>query len=358
MGLPVMNVIFTAAAQDSVRRSDRGTVGMILVDDSVPKTNPVIIYKKSDIPETLSKENQEQIDLALKGYVNSPSKIIVFVLSREMEEYNDALNYFSSKKVSWLCCPTVKTDNQVDAVSKWVKEQRDNNRNKIKAVLPDVEADCEGIVDFATSGIPVGEKTYTAEQYCSRIAGLLAGTPAKMGATYAPLNEISEMKTDKKTVDSEIDAGKFVLYYDGEKAKVARAVNSLKTATPGKADSWKKIKVVETMDMISEDLTLLAEDNYIGKYTNIYANKCLLLNAIKSYFKELVFESVIEDYEVDLDVDAIRDYIVKNKGVSRDVVEAMKDDEVKKQYTDEKVFLKAKVTIADVMEDIDINITV
>ena len=40
------------------------------------------------------------------------------------------------------------------------------------------------------------------------------------------------------------------------------------------------------------------------------------------------------------------------------LAEAMKDAEVKKQYTDEKVFLRAAVTIIDVMEDITLNITV
>ena len=34
------------------------------------------------------------------------------------------------------------------------------------------------------------------------------------------------------------------------------------------------------------------------------------------------------------------------------------DEEIKKQYTDEKVFMKASVTIVDVMEDINLEIAV
>ena len=159
-------------------------------------------------------------------------------------------------------------------------------------------------------------------------------------------------------LDAEIDAGKLVLYYDGEKVKVGRGVNSLQTVSKGKGNPWKKIRVVESMDMIHDDLVLLAEDNYIGKYPNTYANKCLLISAINSYLAEMERNGIIEDYTIDLDVDAIKEYIIKNKGVTRDEAEAMSEAEIKKQYTDEKVFLAASATLVDVMEDINLNITV
>ena len=357
MGLPAMNIVFVSAARDAVRRSDRGSVGMIIKDAAIPEGNPAIVYKEKDIPSTLSEENQNQIKLALMGYEKRPSKIVVYVLPTETKDYSNALAYFAIKKVAWLCCPTVKTDNQTDAVATWVKEQREN-KNKIKSVLPETDADCEGIVNFATESIPVGAKTYTSEQYCSRIAGLLAGTPMTMGATFAVLNEVSAINTNKEIIDKAIDAGKFMLFYDGEKVKVARAVNSLTTVKTTQSQPWKKIKVVETMDMINDDLTLLTEDNYIGKYTNTYSNKCLLLTAIRAYLQELQRVGVIEDYDIDFDVDSIRDYIVLHKGVTRDAAEEMKDEEVKRQYTDEKVFFAGKVTIADVMEDINLNIAI
>ena len=67
---------------------------------------------------------------------------------------------------------------------------------------------------------------------------------------------------------------------------------------------------------------------------------------------------MIEDYTIGLDVDAIKDYIIENKGVTRDEAEAMDEAEIKKQYTDEKVFLSASATLVDVMEDITLDITV
>ena len=354
-----MNVVFMAAAKKSIRRSERGIVGMIIKDTVVPDGNPITIYKEKDIPDTLSETNKEQIKLAMKGNDTTPRKIVVYVLAKTEEDYSKALEYFEIKKVTWLCCPTVKTDGREEEIVTWVRDQREGNRKKIKAVLPDNTADSEGIVNYATSEVTVKGKKYGSEEFCSRIAGLLAGTSYKISSTYAVVEEASECeKLDRDALDTAVDAGKLVLFYDGEKVKVARGVNSLTTVSKGKADPWKKIRVVETMDMMHDDLVLLAEDNYVGKYPNTYSNKCLLISAIDSYMKELERNGLIQDYAVELDVEKIKEYIIENKGVTRDEAEAMTDEEIKKQYTDEKVFMKASVTIVDVMEDINLEITV
>ena len=356
MGLPALNIIFQSAAREAAKRAERGVVGMIIKDANVPEQNPAIVYKKKDIPEKLSAENKAQIELALKGNTNTPSKVVVYVLGASALDYKAALAHFALKKVNWLACPSITTDKQEKAVADWIKEQR-KGRNKVKAVLPNQAADDEGVINFATTDADIDEKKYTTEQFCSRIAGLIAGTPLTESATFVTLPEVTGCTImDREAADAAIDAGKFIIFYDGEKVKTGRAVNSLTTLTPEKQAPWQKIKVVDTMDMIHDDLILLVEEYYIGKYTNIFDHKCLLLTAIKEYFEELARIGVLDNYNVDFDVDAIRDYLVLKRGFKRDAVEAMPDAEVKKQYTDEKVFLKADVTIADVMEDVTLKV--
>ena len=80
MGLPALNIIFQSAAREAAKRAERGVVGMIIKDANVPEQNPAIVYKKKDIPEKLSAENKAQIELALKGNTNTPSKVVVYVL--------------------------------------------------------------------------------------------------------------------------------------------------------------------------------------------------------------------------------------------------------------------------------------
>ena len=50
----------------------------------------------------------------------------------------------------------------------------------------------------------------------------------------------------------------------GKGEKVGRGVNYLADSKKRKGNPWKKIRVVEIMDMLHDDLVLLAEDNYIG----------------------------------------------------------------------------------------------
>ena len=356
MGLPAMNITFVARAQNSAKRLDRGFVGMVLKDAKVPSGNPVTIFSSEDIPEELGTDNKNQIALALRGNDTAPQKVVVYVLATAETDYSKAFKYFERKKVDWMCFPSAKKDSQTQKITDWVKAQREAH-NRVKAVLPETEADTEGIVNYATKTVTADGNSYTAETFCSRIAGLIAGTGSDQSVTFAVLDDVTACEDlDRKSVEAAIDAGKFVLFDDGEKIKVGRGVTSLTTLT-GKQSPWKKIRVVETMDMINNDIVELAEDNYIGKYQNTYSNKCLLLSAIKTYMDEILVNGLIEDYSIEFDVEKIRKYVIENEKIKKEDAEAMSDEEMQKQYTDEKVYFKATVTISDVMEDIYLNIT-
>ena len=70
-----------------------------------------------------------------------------------------------------------------------------------------------------------------------------------MSATYAALPELTEVTARSSTEQTTaIDAGKLILIHDGQKAKIARAVNSLTTIPTGGSEDWRKIKIVEGMD--------------------------------------------------------------------------------------------------------------
>lgn len=46
------------------------------------------------------------------------------------------------------------------------------------------------IINFTTDNIKTSLGDYTTAEYTSRIVGLLAGTPMKISATFAPLKEV------------------------------------------------------------------------------------------------------------------------------------------------------------------------
>jgi len=247
-------------------------------------------------------------------------------------------------------------------------------KKKIKAVLPNVAADSEGIINFTTEKsvkseavtAEDGTKTivdtvYTAEQYCARIAGLIAGTPMTIACTYAPLPELSDC-TRLTDNDTPVDNGEFIIFYDGEKVKAVRGVNSFVTTVDGKGDSFKKIKIVEAMDMINDDIVKTAQDSYLGKYANTYSNKCLLITAISSYFAQLKRDDIISSYTIGLDAEAIRAYLkgrglqaTLDNGIIKDVDDCS-DEEIITADTGASVLLTGNVKILDAIEDIKMPI--
>lgn len=353
MGMPSIQISFSEIAASAVKRGERGIIAMI-IKDKVPTVNPVICASEIDVPTSLSNDNQQQIKLALQGYLNAPKKVIAYVLAKDAPDYTEALNYLKTVKFNYLVVPTVETDAKTGDIVSYVKAERDSKK-LIKAVLPNTIGNTEGIINYATEKVYEGSSEFSTEKYCSRIAGIIAGTPMDMSCTYAPLPELTDCtRLTKEEMDAAVDAGKFIVWFDGEKVKTARAVNSLTTLTKDKNTQFQKIKIVDAMDMIQDDIRACVEDNYLGKYANSYDNKCLLLSAVRSYFEQLQKDSVLSEFSVEIDIEANRTFL-KSKGVD---VDAMSDDDIKVENTGSFVFLRATLKILDAIEDIVLPITI
>lgn len=382
---PEINISFIDRGKSAIERGSRGIV-LLGVRDTFGENsaNPVTITSIGDIPETVSKTTREQIKLALIGYQTTPIKLLVYGMGLEKADteetgenagevdkaYTAAMKAWETIRFDYLAIPSVSSDGKAQEVATWVKAMR-AKKKRIKAVLPHVEADHEGIINYTIDKNVYGEDItqkdgdirhitteYTCEQYCGRIAGLIAGTPLQISTTYAPLPELDDC-TRLDDIDTPVSEGKFIIFYDGEKVKTVRAVNSFVTTIEGKGDSYKKIKVVDAMDLIADDITKTAQDSYLGKYPNSYDNKCVLLTAIKGYFRQLFMDGIIaEDYEVGFDIDALRTYHLGRGKYTEEQLAAMDDNAIKKLDTGSRVYLKGTIAILDAMEDIDLSIQI
>ena len=243
-------------------------------------------------------------------------------------------------------------------LEEWVKDRRAAYYTE-KLVEPNAAKapDDMGIIDFAeTDGaIAEGEATYTAGQYASRIAGVLAGIPAGMSATYAPLMELTAV-TPRSTQEQEaaIKAGKLILIHDGVKAKIARGVNSLTTIpATGKAD-WSKIKIVEGMDLLTYYLRTTIQDEYVGRYANTYDNKCVLVTAIQTFLAELEGQGVLSSGEswAELDTEAQEKWM-RSQGIE---TADMTAQEIKEYQTGSWVFVRVGGRFVDAMEDFQLSV--
>lgn len=414
MTAPEINIKFIEKAKSAVTRSNRGTVALLVTDAPIgTENNPISIVTEGDIPDGLSDTTVDQIKLALEGYEGiTPTKIIVYCMDQKPQKtaeelqkmavaevlalakeygydipltstspieavvnefislqslantdvFDSALEAFETIKFTYMAIPTVKTSGMTSKVCEWIKKMRDSGI-KVKAVLPNVVADTEGIINYIVNKNVVAETTkvngeevtteieYTAEQFCSRIAGLIAATPTTYSATYAPLSDVVDCEKIADR-DKAADEGKFIIFNDGEKIKTSRAVNSLKTTTETKGEDFKKIRIVEIMDLICNDIKQLAEDNYLGKYPNTYDNKCILISAIDEYLNECERGQMLSGHSVEIDLEAQRAYL-KEKG--KDVAN-MTEKEILEASTGSKVFITGTMDIVDAIEDLDWNI--
>lgn len=377
LGMPSVVVKFVEAGIEAIQRSQRGIVGLILEDTKVSITklgqktdqhealkNPFTVYTVDDIPSELSEKNKDYILKALKGYNKPPLKIVVYMMETVQgggaDKFQDPLKVMLTERFDYLAIPTIETA-QLEYLGTWVKTARENKFKKIKVVLPNHPGDYEGVVNFANTKVVTADREYKPAEYTARIAGLIAGTNMTQSATYAPLNEVIDC--DRYTQDEMnqmVNEGKFFIWFDGEKFKMSRAVNSLVTTSQGKLEGFQTMKIVDIMDMMYDDIKKTAEDSYIGKYTNDYENKCLLISAIMGYFKQLENERLLQKgYSTcEIDTEAVRTYQLSHGLYTKEELAKMSDDEVKRLDTKKIVFLKAKVRPLDAMEDIQLPISI
>lgn len=355
MGLPEILIEFKTKAQTAVTRSQNGIVAVILEDSTkVGDENLSYTYNyEADIVK--SDWTTTNLDYLNKIFLGKPKRVLVERVETGenfKKSYNAALARIRNKSWNWLTFPGLEPHKDLtEELQNWIIAQRAAKKT-FKAVLPCSAANNEGIVNFSSSGIKVGAKTYSAYEYCARIAGLLAGLSMTESATYQVLSEIDSI-TESLTPDEDIDEGKFILINDGEKVKVGRGVNSLVTLSGDKTEDMKKIKIIDSLDLIRDDIKASFEENYIN-VVNSHENKMLFIGAVNQYFKSLQSQGVLydgADCKAYIDVQSQREWLAQKYDVSD-----WTDSEVEVANTGSIIFAGADITIQDCIEDLSFKI--
>lgn len=351
MGLPEIIIEFQTKATTAIQRSQKGIVALILKDETDVTFDTKTYTNATEIDATdWTATNKDYIE---KAFLGNPAKVIVERIDAA-DAYTVALDRLKNKKFNYLAIPGI-VSGSVASIASWVKDARDNDKKTFKAVLPDSASDHEGIINFTTTNIKVGATTYTNSEYTARIAGILAGIPFTQSSTYYVLSEVESI-TESTTPDTDIDAGKLILINDGEKIKIGRGVNSLVTTTITKGATFKKIKIIEGMDLMLDDVKNTFNDSYVGKVINNYDNKIIFLSSVNSYLKSLAKDNVLDinyDNLAEIDTEAQRTYLI-SQGVNVDVLQ---EQEIKKYNTDSKMFAKASCKFVDAMEDLQFTVS-
>lgn len=367
-GLPQVLIDFKTKGITAIKRSARGVVVLILKCESTDTSNKYKISDVSEIPEGVFDE--ASTDLIKKCLDGTPLRILVYTLPKASVQapkntQATLLKQLKHIRYNYIAAPTGTVQDQQDLAS-YIKAERNNSRKTVKAVVGSVAADFDGVINFCTEEIKVATgkntagkttyKTYTPIEYTARIAGILAGLALDRSATYYKLTEVESVKV-YEDLNDRIDHGELHLFdeEDGEGVKIARACNSLQTFTTDKGEEFRKIKIIEGVDMVTDDIRDTFKKYYVGKYINDYDHKMLFVAAIMVYFGQLA-GNVLDSRAgntVDIDFQFQKDYaIIKGEDVSQ-----MTNMQIREYNTGSQIGLSGKVKFVDAMEDLKITFT-
>jgi len=346
MGLPQVLIQFKRKAESMIRRSQNGIVAVILKDSTNTTFDTKIYRRESEIVQ--SHWSTTNRDYLARIFMGSPARVIVERVTAD--NYDDALKRLRNKRWNYLTIPGIAAT-KVKDIADWIRVQRDSKKT-YKAVLPKCAANHEGIINFTTEDIKVGTKTYTTAEYCARIAGALAGLPLTRSATFLVIPEIDGIKESTQP-DDDIETGKLILINDGAKVKIGRGVNSLVTLSGDKTDDMKKIKIVEGMDIIRDDVRSTFEEEYIGE-NNSYDNKILFISAVNQYFLLLSRLGVLYDQfdnRAEIDIEEQTNYLMQKYDIS-----GWSEEQIKTADTGTFIFVAGNIRFQDSIEDLKFTI--
>ena len=344
MGLPEIFISFQTAGVSAIARSARGIVALVLADGT-EGGSPLAVYRSlAEVPKALfTAENYRLLKLC---FLAGPNKVAVL---RAGEDDSVVYAALDGLQFDYLAAPALEQE----TVISYIKAQRAEGRG-VKLVTAGANApDCEGIVNFCAEDMVLTDGAIDAADYTVRIAGLLAALPLTRSATYAQLAEVVSCGSWDDP-DGAVDAGKLIIVPGSDGYRLGRAVNSLTTVTADKGAPFRKIKIVEGIDLIRTDIAQTFESSYIGTVLNDYDNKLLLVTAINAYFKALegdVLDKTAENVCF-VSLSGQQSYLESHGTDTSDMTEA----QILRANTGSEVFLEAKLTFCDAMEDLSLKI--
>lgn len=354
MGLPETIITFKQLASTAILRSETGIVALILKDTLA---GPLYAYNNFDqVTESWSDKNKNFIQMVFKS---SPKKVYVAVVGTTKPTLTEALGTLGNNKWNYLSYPEAETSD-LTTITTWIKTKRNTDYKTYKFIGGKLTSpDDKGIINLTTEEIKTDDKPtgYTPGEFTARIVGIAASVGLTSSLTNYALPEIQSIKelADDSARSTAIDNGQLIIYNNGDDFVIARGVTSATTINA--TDIFRKIRIVEIIDIIRDDLTSTINKNYKGKVLNTYNNKLLLVGSINSYFATLSAEGALDpnyNNRCEIDYNKQRKWLA-TQGVK---VDEMSESEILSYPTKDQIFLQCHVKTVDVMEDFNIDIYV
>lgn len=191
----------------------------------------------------------------------------------------------------------VTTDNTIkNLIVAFTKRMRDEVGAKFQAVLHDIAADYEGVINVIND-------VKTDDNFDkSSIIYFMTGIEANCAINKTCLNKIYtgefEVNTDytQSQLEDAIQAGKLVLHNVNNEVRILEDVNSLVTTSETKGDIFKNNQTIRVADQIANDIAVLFNTKYLGNVPNNESGRISLWTDIVKHHTQLQDIGAIEDF--------------------------------------------------------------
>lgn len=356
MKLPTIEILFKQLASSIIARSQRGIAIVIVKDDTVPESVSKVYTSENELYCDKAKytpENYQQLADAMGFH---PTKLYAVRIGTD-KEITDALNLVEGiVKTGWVTMVGEAAD--YTALADWVKDWNRKGRT-YKAVVYQTAADDKHVVNFSNAEVTFRDTRgkQTGSAYLPSLAGILASCNIERGSTSFVCENLLSV-TEPSDPEAALTAGELILLNDFDEVKVGRGINSMTTLSGDDIEDMKFIDIVETMDLISDDIRSTFQDTYQGQYKNTLDNQMLFVSAVNTYFTSLASSDngiLDPQYSNTADIDVTAQRIAWMN--ERPEAETWSDSKVKNTAFKRDVFLMGDIKISGAMENLRFTIS-
>lgn len=186
---------------------------------------------------------------------------------------DDYSNYLSQTELyDWNTMGIPTKDSSIKAVAaNFARRLRDQEGRKIQIVLENYsEADYEGVISVK-NGVVLSDSTIiTSDKAVAFVAGATAGANINQSNTYTQYDGAVDVDTryTNSQIESALKGGEIVFTINNGKVAIEQDVNTLKSFTETKNNSFRKNRVLRALDGINQDIKLIWDTRYAGKGDN------------------------------------------------------------------------------------------
>lgn len=362
IGLPKIKISMTQTVRRSIERSSRGIVVLLVRDETAGVHSYATLAELLSDKELYTAKNYQYITDALAA---GPYSVTVITLATD-DMVADVLSTIDELPYTGRIVMPDATSEETAEIIEFVKASESAENSWHALVYGAAQPDCRHVEALSAKQVTAVQWTdadradSTAAEFLPRLEGVLSACNVMRSATNYELSDIAGWttasgvgKTDDE-IESEIDAGFLCLYSYRGTISIARGVNTLQTVDETEnTNDMRFSDIVETVDLVRDDIRELFRNNYLGKKKNDADNQGLFCGDVNTYLKLLQDDKILDtgdEYGAEIDVDAMRRALAEQ---GEDTA-ALTDAQIKQKTIGRQVYLKLYIKPLRAMEGLTV----